>query len=172
MASAPLGQGMQAYLSPDEDGFGLILALRINKPTAKEMKQLRGPLRIGVTDAQPLTWITLNASGLTYDAPYARGITSPGHSDAVARSATMLTDWKPGTRGLVQVVAVDRGKIIIQRVLSLSQDWWVLLGASVSASPATMAISQYNRTIDVHQARWTTAALTANAQITEIGGAV
>ncbi len=165
--------GMQVIVEPTAEGLTLLLAVACDRPTPKEMAALRdAPLRLAVLSGRPLTWLALDAGALSYDAPYAAGITEGPHRAAI-RAAAETTRALPETvRGLILIVVIDRGTITLNRLVSCSRAWWRALADSILANDASLAMSDYRRAVAADQARMTTLQMIEAAGIVEIGGKV
>ena len=161
--------GMRAIIEPNDGGLALTLALTINKLTAGELKALReGRIRMAVLSSPPLAWIILDAGKVSFDAPYAAGITT--HPGDIALGCAAIAKWTAETRGLANIIVIDRGKIAALRMFSLSRDWWSALAQAILAAPPVLDIAAYHRAIERDAARMTTPQMLAKAAVVEVGG--
>lgn len=167
----PAPEGMQAIISPTEGGLQVALAAALDNITGTELEALiKGPIRLGIATAPPLTWLLLDAGILSLDAPYARGIASPGYAREIAEAAAQIGGWQEQARGLVELYVIDRGLVAGIRLVSLSRDWWSILAAGLRQPPERLERATYDRAVTEQQARWTTPEMLARARIVEVGG--
>jgi hypothetical protein len=116
--------------------------------------------------------LILDAGKISYDAPYACGITSPDHARAIVEAAALVDGWTPQTRRLVEIYVIDRGKLALARAVSLSREWWQAFAGSIADAPESLDRAAYERAVAQQQARMTTAQMLQRAAAAEAGGAV
>ena len=170
-----IADGMQAILAPTEGGLSLTLLTAVPRPSSKELAALRdAPLRIGLYSSPPLAWILLDAGAISFDAPYAIGITPPAHRDAILTAAKAINDWSAAIRGLVSVDVIDparTNRIEVLRAVTLSREWWQRFAATLitAAGSGSLDSTSYRAAI-ASDSQLNTANMFARASAVEIGG--
>lgn len=168
----PVPDGMQAMVDGGAEGITLALAAACNEPSPSELRALReGPLRLGVLARPALTWIMLDAGEISYDAPFCASISGQEYQSRVLQAARATAEQPAKQRRLVELYVVDRGKIAVIRIVSLSADWWRAFAAAVVAAPQ-LDMAAYRAAMDADQRAMTTPQMLAAASVVEVGGKV
>lgn len=172
-----IAEGMQAILNPTEGGLSLVLLTAVPRPTATEIKALRGdPMRIGLYKSPPLAWILLDVGAISFDAPYAIGIVPPTHRDEVLAGARAVRDWRPTIRALFSLDVIDtsRGnRIEVLRAATLSREWWTAFARALEDAAAAGPLDAAgHRAAIARDQRLTTKEMFVAAAAVEIAGAV